>query len=417
MAGLYTLEMLNAIRDAASTNYQDRIPLATRNNITAIGNALLAYAPAFNEFTGLLGKIAMTIVSSKMAQNKLSKFKRGMIPAGLDIEDIWVEMASSEGIYDPTGPNPLGRRLPSILAMYHRENRKDYYAVSISQAQIKSAFTSLEGVNNLITQIVNSLYSGDQHDEYVLMKELLAQYQAKYFNYEVPVINDEERAKRFVKTVRKAVMDLSFMNDSYNNSGVMTYTPVEDQVLIINKDVIAEIDVDVLAKAFNLGKTDFETEVVVVDDFGVMEDTYAILVDKSFFAVWDTLVESAEQFNAQGLFTNVFVHHHQILSLCEFKNAVRFASTLSPDNDILTFVLAAQTGPAVISSVAHTVDIEVANGTDVTQLAPVVTISPWATVSPESGVPTDFTAPVNYTVTSEDGTDQIWVVTVTEALP
>jgi len=84
--------------------------------------------------------------------------------------------------------------------------------------------------------------------------------------------------------------------------------------------------------------------------------------------------------------------------------------------NILSFVLPEQTGDAVIDSGAFTVAIEVANGTTVTALVPLISVSPGATVDPASGAAEDFTSPVVYTVTAEDGvTTQDWTVTVTVA--
>jgi hypothetical protein len=411
----YTTTVLNTIRNSASTGYQDRIPSATRSNITSVGNAILTYTPDYNEFTSLLGKIALSIVSSKMAMNPLAKFKKGLMPVGTTIEDIFVKMASANN-FDETGANPLGRRLPDITAMYHRENRQDEYSVSISRVQVKGAFNTPNGIQNLLDEIVNSLYSGDNYDEFILMKELLADYEDNFFDYQVPAMTSEANTKEFIKTVRKAVNDCSFTNTLFNKAGVKTHCERQDLVLLVNKDVVSEVDVEVLAKAFNMGKTDFEPEVVVVDDFGTMTDTYGVLVDRNFFMVYDTVYETAEQFNAQGLFTNIFLHHHQILSLSQFKNAIRFTTALATGTDILTFVLDEQTGAATINATAHTVAIEVESGTTVTALEPTITLSHGATVDPESGEATDFTSPVVYTVTAEDETtEQEWTVTVTVA--
>ena len=88
---------------------------------------------------------------------------------------------------------------------------------------------------------------------------------------------------------------------------------------------------------------------------------------------------------------------------------------LSSEKDILTFVLTQQTGNAVINSTDHTVHIEVATGTNVTSLSPVITLSTGASIDPESGTAVDFTNPVTYTVTAEDGSTQDWTVTVTVA--
>lgn len=84
-------------------------------------------------------------------------------------------------------------------------------------------------------------------------------------------------------------------------------------------------------------------------------------------------------------------------------------------NDITSFILAEQTGDATITPGTHTVSIEVANGTDVTTLAPTIGLSLGASVSPGSDTVVDFTNPVTFTVEAADGTKQDWVVTVTVA--
>ena len=87
---------------------------------------------------------------------------------------------------------------------------------------------------------------------------------------------------------------------------------------------MAEVDVEVLAKAFNMGKTQFEAQVIVVDDFGGMENTLALLVDKEWFMIYDTLrtVESIR--NPKGLFTNYFLHVWQLQAVSKFRNAIAF---------------------------------------------------------------------------------------------
>lgn len=84
-------------------------------------------------------------------------------------------------------------------------------------------------------------------------------------------------------------------------------------------------------------------------------------------------------------------------------------------NDITSFVLDEQTGAATINTTAHTVAIEVANGTTVTALTPTIGVSIGANATPNSTVAQDFTSPVEYTVKSADGTEQVWTVTVTVA--
>ena len=323
-----SIAILNNIRANATNDYQSRVPVATATNFGEIGNAMQTYEVLANEFcSALVNKIGKTLIEKKLFANKLARFKSGVIATAQDVEEIFIEMAKAEGSYDATGPNPLGRRTPpDVKSIYHRLNRQDYYAVSIGDIDFIRVFRSEATLDSFISGLINSVYSGAAYDEWLHMKNLLASYDG-YFEYEVPVIagdNAAETAKTFVKTLRKAVNDLSFASDEYNKAHVTTWTDPSNLVLLVNKDVVSEVDVEVLAKAFNMGKTDIQTAVVTMDDFGTMTDTYGLLVDKDFFRIWDTLSKMVPQYNAQGLFTNYFYHVHQILSLSTFKNAVRF---------------------------------------------------------------------------------------------
>ena len=69
--------------------------------------------------------------------------------------------------------------------------------------------------------------------------------------------------------------------------------------------------------------------------------------------------------------------------------------------------------PGTINETEHTIAVTLPSGTSVTSLTPAITVSPKASVSPTSGSAKDFTSPVIYTVTSENGLQQDYTVTVT----
>lgn len=326
----YSVDILNNIRANASTEYQTRIPEATRQNVLAVGMALQTYTTLYNEFIeALVNKIGKTIIETKLFNNKLAKYKTGSVLTEQDVEEIFIEMHKAEGAYDPDGKNPLGRRNPpEVKVAYHRMNRQDYYVISVGDIDFVRVFRSESTLDTFIAGLINSVYSASNYDEWIAMKNVLATYDG-YFDYGVDAIetdNAETKAKQFVKTVRKAVQDLSFASTLYNKAHVRTWTEPDKLVLFVNKDVLAEIDVEVLAKAFNMGKTNIEVSIEVMDDFGELTDTYGILADKDFFRVYDTLSHMEGQRNAHGLFTNYFYHVHQILSASPFKNAVRFTT-------------------------------------------------------------------------------------------
>lgn len=349
----FSIDLLNIIRENASNEYQERVPVASQETIQSVGRALQTYTPMFNEFsTALLCKIGKTMIESKLFQNRLARFKSGVIVDEQDVEEIFVEMAKAEGAYDPEGKNPLGRRETiQDKVVYHRKNRADYYAVSIGDLDFRRVFRSEATLDTYITKKINALYSGANKDEFLYMVDLLATYEG-YCDYQVHTLgcgdadydaqSAETGAKQFVKTLRKAVMDVTLDSSTeFNKAHVETWANVEDLVLLVNKDVLAEVDVEVLAKAMNMGKTDIQVEIVPMPHFGAMNVEfendrsgsmeegicYGLLVDKEWFRVWDTLSHMEPQRNAQGLFTNYFYHVHQIVSCSPFKTAVRFIAS------------------------------------------------------------------------------------------
>ena len=323
-----SIDILNNIRANASAEYQERIPEATQNNIATIGNALQTYTLLFNEFCDkLVNKIGKTIIEQKLFKNKLSRFKSGTVNNAQDVEEIFVEMAKAEGAYDPDGSNPLGRRDPvDVKVIYHRQNRRDKYVVTIGDIDFIRVFRSVSTLDTWMRGFINSVYSGANYDEWLAMKNLVATYDG-YATVQVPKINDindPESVKGLVKQMKKVANDLTFPSKGFNKAGVMTWSEPGEMVLLLNKDVVAEVDVELYRTSFNKEDGKIPFEVITMDDFGSLSGTVGILVDKDWFRVYDTLSHMEPQRNADGLFTNYFYHVHQILSASTFKNAVRF---------------------------------------------------------------------------------------------
>lgn len=90
----------------------------------------------------------------------------------------------------------------------------------------------------------------------------------------------------------------------------------------------------------------------------------------------------------------------------------------SDEKDILAFTLPNQDGETIIDEANHTITINFDWQPTIINIAPEITISRYATISPANGVIQNYTNPISYTVTAEDGTTQVWTVTVIkEATP
>jgi len=115
-------------------------------------------------------------------------------------------------------------------------------------------------------------------------------------------------------------------------------------------------------------------------------------------------------------FTNPVIYTVTAGDITEQEWIVTVAATQSTGNDILTFDFADINENSInISVINHTVSIEVPNGTNITALIPEITISEGATISPDNGVEQNFSSDFIYTVTSDDLTEQEWIVSVITA--
>ncbi|SHJ21432.1 PKD domain-containing protein [Pseudozobellia thermophila] len=85
--------------------------------------------------------------------------------------------------------------------------------------------------------------------------------------------------------------------------------------------------------------------------------------------------------------------------------------SLQSANDIETFALNGQIETATIDTEAHTVSVTVPEGTPLNVAPVMLTVSEGATVAPGLLQVRDFNSPVQYTVTSGNGTEQVWTVT------
>jgi autotransporter-associated beta strand protein len=82
---------------------------------------------------------------------------------------------------------------------------------------------------------------------------------------------------------------------------------------------------------------------------------------------------------------------------------------VSKGNEMLTLALPGPI-PGIISG--NRIAVYAPPGADVKALAPTFTLSPFATAVPPSGTARDFSKPQTYTVTAQDGTKQVYDVTV-----
>jgi hypothetical protein len=350
-----TEQILNAIRNSASINYQNYVPIATKDaeSIKEIGAVIMDYPNLQNEFlSALVNRIARVIVTSKMYENPLAMFKKGFVEFGESIEEIFVNIAKPFE-YDPqTAESEVFKReIPDVRSAFHVMNYQHFYKVTIQENDLKQAFLSYEGVIDLIAKIVDSIYTAAAYDEFLVTKYMLAKHiiNGMSYPYTVPTVS-AENMKKIASKIKGISNNLGFMSDKYNIARVRTLSKKDEQYLIINSDFDAEMDVEVLASAFNMSKAEFMGHRVLIDGFGELDidrlnilfandPTYTeisadvlnalneipcVLVDIDFFMIFDNMEQFTEQYNGQGLYWNYFYHNWKTFSVSPFANNIMF---------------------------------------------------------------------------------------------
>lgn len=349
-----TINILNVIRQNASLEYQQYVPSITQaQEIPKVGEVLLGYPALANQFVNaLVNRIALVRVTSATFNNPYSRLKKGYLEYGETVEEIFTNIAKvfvfSE---EKAEARELKRYLPDVKAAFHTINWKVLYPVTIEEESLRQAFLSIDGVQDMIARIVDTVYTAAEYDEFLLFKYLIIKAVNKGKMYPISVVTSD--IKNAGIAFRGTSNLLKFMSDKYNEAGVKNTTPKDRQVIFLDAMFDAQYDVNVLASAFNMDKADFMGRLHLIDDFttfdndrwtvirsestglesvtstelGVMADVIGVFGDEDWFQIYDNLAKFAEKYVASGLRWNYFYHTWKTISTSPFSNMCVFVKS------------------------------------------------------------------------------------------
>lgn len=334
------VDILNAVRNDASLSFQERVPVATQEDIKTYGSAVLNFPGLANEFLdALVNRIGKVILSSRLYKNPFAMLKKGMLDYGETIEEVYTSLAKAK-IYDPQTAETefMKREIPDVKSIFHKLDYQNFFKTTIQRRDLERAFLSEDGVYNLVSDIISSLYSGMEYDEFITMKQLIVEYAKKglFYEVEIPTVT-AENMKSIISTVKGYSNKLTFMSTQYNAMGVPTYTDRSSQIIFIDAEFDAMMDVEVLASAFNMDKAEFMGRRILIDNFGELTGAKLLLCDESFFQIYDVLLQFEDVRNPEGLYWNYFLHKWTVFSVSRFANAVLFTV---PENEITNVTIA-----------------------------------------------------------------------------
>ena len=350
-----SVDILNAIRNSATANYQNYVPAAEQNveSIRAIGAIIMDFPALQNEFlSALVNRIGRVLITNKMFENPWTAFKKGMLEFGETMEEVFVNIAKPFQFDPATAESEVFKReIPDVRAAFHILNYQKFYKATIQNEQLRQAFLSWNGITDLIAKIVDAMYTGANYDEFVTMKYLLARHilNGELTAKQVPSVS-AANMKGIVGVIKGESNKMTFPNTTHNIAGVTTQTKKDDQYIIVNAEFDATMDVEVLASAFNMDKAEFMGHRVMVDSFGSLDSDRlaelfegdsaytpltdaeilaldavpAVLVDRDWFMIFDNMYNFTEQYNGQGLYWNYWYHVWKTFSVSPFAQSAVF---------------------------------------------------------------------------------------------
>lgn len=343
-------------------NMRDAMPRANNSveSVREIGAFLQSQPEYPNAFLNALwNRIGRVVVKSKLYDNPAAVFKGGVLENGESLEEIYVNIANPHQ-FDPSNDTGDGcevfkQEIPDVRAVLHILNYEKYYKTTIKYQVLRQAFLSWQGVSDLISRIVDSLYTGANYDEFIAMKYMLSRAIIKG-NLKTVTIPEPsgDTAKQFTSAMISYSDSLTFGSPDYNQSGVFNATPKDEQYLIVTPDVNATQDVEVLAYAFNMDKATFMGHKILFDSFApsayeeerlkmlfeqdttytsytdeeiaLLKTVKAVLVSRDWWMIYDQLLEFDDIHNPQKLYWNYFLHKWSVMSYSPYENAIVFTT-------------------------------------------------------------------------------------------
>lgn len=338
------VDITNLVASMGSTDLHTRIGTATEQNIGNIGTTILNYSVVKNEFLNVLvNKICGQIFMNKVYTNPLSFFEKEPVPYGSTLESVFTDLIQSKNFNENFGTSEvsslIGVEKPPTKTEYYSKNFAKKYKISVSDQQLRTAFLNPNGLQNLINQVLTVPTNSRNFDDFQLMKGLLANASTKEVTLATTykTANDDVKAKMLTKQTRAIVDRFGMMSKIFNIQGIYTFTNSQNIVIITTPEVSANLDVELLATAFNMEKAEMGRRIVKIDSFQKYNATTKayeadanvelMVIDEDYIQFRRTLQVSESFRNPDQLTTNVFTHNQGIGAVCGFVNAVKILNS------------------------------------------------------------------------------------------
>lgn len=240
------------------------------------------YQAVQESFFGLLKQIAYVATVTRTFNNPLAQLEGENMPLGWAGEETYINPVQGRQFDVNDFAGILQKYEADVKVQYLTINMDLQYPVTLTRDKIRTAFNSWRDLEEFINGIVNALYNGAYIGMFSYTKALISsaykENKAQYIKITTP--SNEATGKAFIKKLRELYTLFQLPSQGYNawakvggnGKPVTTWCAPEDIVVMLRADIVATVDVDVLAAAFNMDKANFIGRLITVDNFDVYTD-------------------------------------------------------------------------------------------------------------------------------------------------
>lgn len=350
------VEIFNAVRNATSPQFQTRIPAATQGNIRNAVDTMRNFPYLRDEFTGVLIQRLIGLYVQHADWDdplKLIGSPRTLKRYGSTYEQAAVGLVKARTRNfnkEYLGDDVYGRYSLPTASVFHPLTFDHYYPVTIPEDALLTAFDGESGMSDYIAEIMNAPILSDRNDMYVMKTQTFAEYARKGGFYRVHTADvgksdsTEADAKNLLRLIQQTANELkaSPMSAMPKYNAMSWVTPWRDSeaILFATPQVIAALNVEALAAAFNIDRANVPYRIIPIpeDLFGIGGDggkVQAVLTTEDFFFCWDEMLETTNSpVNPIDGTRNIFYKHRGSITPNPFANAVLFWTGAGSGEDI-----------------------------------------------------------------------------------
>ena len=304
----------------------------------------------------------LTVIKRNGWENPWDFTKRGTLRFGQHVREMIADLCN---VYDynenfSDKDRFLQTVVPNVLSYIHEVNFQKFYQTTTSDSQLAMAFTTEDGLYDLIYQIVGMLYESLKYDEYLVDKDMLCRRIVDGTVTSINLVTNGKTTREIVSQMKSITNKMIFRSPNYNPAGIRKADTFENLITIMTADFEGAMSTEVLATSYFRNDAELRTNLKLIDDFSETDNerltellgsayvpftdgekaelakVKAVIISREWFMDYvyaldtESDMKETEFYNPTTLENNHFLHAWRVFSTSPFEQAVVFVDDTTP---------------------------------------------------------------------------------------